>query len=118
MTLIEKVLAALTAVAPSGRVDPMQAVAIYPVTGNGGQLSGFEMDCRDWGFAFGVAYAIARGRIPSRATTASANGRSSRHARRSRVRVPHGSSPRRVSSLTVPAPRRPCEADGQLGAVA
>ncbi len=64
MTLIEKVQAVLTAIAPSGQVDPMQAVAIYPTTGNGGELSDFEMDCRDWGFAFGVAYAIARSEDP------------------------------------------------------
>jgi hypothetical protein len=40
------------------------AVAAREYPAAGGQLGQFEMDCRDWRMAFGVAYGIARGEDP------------------------------------------------------
>ena len=38
----------------------LKAVSKYPKHPDDELLTSFEMDCRDWGLVFGVAYAIAR----------------------------------------------------------
>ena len=38
-------------------------MSVYPRADEAG-LTEFEMDCRDWGFVFGVTYGIARGEEP------------------------------------------------------
>ena len=63
MTLTDKVYAVLRSTGSGGALYPMQAAGIYPRTGEG-SLTEFEMDCRDWGFVFGVAFGIARGEEP------------------------------------------------------
>lgn len=63
MKLTDKVCTVLAAQAPAGFVDPVQAVSVYPRADEAG-LTEFEMDCRDWGFVFGVTYGIARGEEP------------------------------------------------------
>ncbi len=63
MTLEEKVYSAITAESPTGLLCARVAVGSYPACGDE-LLSPFELDCRDWGFAFGVAYGIARGEDP------------------------------------------------------
>jgi len=63
MKLTDKVTTVLSAVAGTGFMDPVQTMSIYPRGAEPG-LTQFEMDCRDWGFTFGVAYGIARGEEP------------------------------------------------------
>ena len=63
MKLTDKVCTVLAAQAAAGFVDPVQALSVYPRADETG-LTEFEMDCRDWGFVFGVTYAIARGEEP------------------------------------------------------
>ena len=63
MKLTDKVSTVLGAAAAPGFVDPVQSVGSYPRAEEAG-LTDFEMDCRDWGFVFGVAYGIARGEEP------------------------------------------------------
>jgi hypothetical protein len=55
-TLTDKVYAVL-AIDEIGRKPPVSVAGTYPC----GDLSPFELDCRDWGFVYGVAFAIARG---------------------------------------------------------
>jgi hypothetical protein len=63
MRLTDRVNTVLGAAAAPGFVDPVQAVSSYPRQREEG-LTDFELDCRDWGFVFGVAYGIARGEEP------------------------------------------------------
>lgn len=63
LTLTEKVYGVLAADHGFGVSDLFHAVARYPRHGDNG-LTNFEMDCRGWGLAFGIAYGIARGEDP------------------------------------------------------
>jgi hypothetical protein len=61
ITLAEKVYAALADDHGFGEfAEPQEIVGAYPTTG-GGYLTDFELDCRGWGLAVGIAYGIARG---------------------------------------------------------
>jgi len=57
----EKVYNVLAADHGSGAWDVHRASARYP---KGDGLTSFELDCRDWGLALGIAYGIARGEDP------------------------------------------------------
>ncbi len=63
LTLTEKVYGALAADHGSGAWDVHRASARYPKHSGDG-LTSFELECRDWGLAFGIAYGIARGEDP------------------------------------------------------
>ena len=64
ITLAEKVYAALADDHGFGDfADAYETVGAYPKT-DGGYLTEFELDCRGWGLAVGIAYGIARGEDP------------------------------------------------------
>lgn len=62
MTLADKVYNQLSLEVPGGRA-PMDYLGKFPHHGDD-FLTQFELDCRDWGFAYGAAYAIARAEDP------------------------------------------------------
>jgi len=62
-TLIEKVYTALSEEHTFG-TGPLEVAGQFPRTPDERSLSQFELDCRDWGLAVGIAYGIARGEDP------------------------------------------------------
>lgn len=64
MTLEDKVFAVVTDEAPIGRRSPFEFAGTFPDKPEQQSFTSFELDCRDWGFAFGVAYGIARSEAP------------------------------------------------------
>jgi hypothetical protein len=62
MTLTEKIYAVLQE-EHSFDDGPLAGAGRYPHAG-GECLTAFELDCRDWGFVYGLAYGIARGEDP------------------------------------------------------
>jgi hypothetical protein len=62
-TLTEKVYTVLSE-EHSNFTSPVEVVAKFPRPSHDENLSQFELDCRDWGLTFGIAYGIARGEDP------------------------------------------------------
>ncbi len=48
---------------------PLAAAGDIPVIPEPGALTSFELDCRDWGIAYGLAHGIARGEDPFETNT-------------------------------------------------
>lgn len=63
LTLTEKVYNALASDHGFGEGNLHAAKSRYPKHSDCG-LTSFELDCRDWGLAFGIAYGIARNEDP------------------------------------------------------
>lgn len=64
MTLADRIYTVLIREPAVGDDTPLEAAGTYPARPADECLTPFELDCRDWGFVFGIAYGIARGDDP------------------------------------------------------
>jgi hypothetical protein len=68
LTLAEKVYNVVAAENDIGCRGVVDGAHTYPNVPRDSSLSGFELDCLDWGLVYGIAVGIARGEDPYEST--------------------------------------------------